>query len=43
MIIQTILRDLKYDMQNILKWFKVNSMKPNLNKFQFLILGKSTR
>ena len=43
MIIQTILRDLKYDMQNILKWFKVNSMKPNLNKFQFPILSKSTR
>ena len=43
MIIQTILKDLMYDIQNILKWFKVNSMKPNLKKFQFLILGKSTR
>ena len=43
MVIQTILRDLKYDMKNILKWFKVNSMKPNLDKLQFLILGKSTR
>ena len=40
---QTILKDLKYDMQNILKWFKVNSMKPNPKKFQFMILGKSTR
>ena len=30
-------------MQNILKWFKVNSMKPNPKKFQFMILGKSTR
>ena len=30
-------------MQNILKWFKVNSMKPNPRKFQFMILGKSTR
>ena len=30
-------------MQNILKWFKVNSMKPNPNKFQSVILGKSTR
>ena len=30
-------------MQNILKWFKVNSMKPNPKKFQFMVLGKSTR
>ena len=30
-------------MQNILKWFKVNSMKPNPQKNQFMILGKSTR
>ena len=29
-------------MQNILKWFKVNSMKPNPKKFQFMVLGKST-
>ena len=25
--LQTILKDLKYDMQNILKWFKVDSIK----------------
>ena len=30
-------------MVNILKWFKVNSMKANPRKFQFMILGKSTR
>ena len=30
-------------MQNILKWFKVNSMKLNLKKFQFMNFGKSTR
>ena len=30
-------------MQNILKWFKVNSMKPNPKKFQFMVLGRSTR
>ena len=40
--LQTTLKDLKYDMQNILKWFKVNSMKSNPKKFQFMILGKST-
>ena len=41
--LQTLLKDLKYDMQNILKWFKVNSTKPNPKKFQFMILGKITR
>ena len=41
--LQTILKDLKYDMQNILKWFKVNSMKPTPKNFQFMIFGKSTR
>ena len=41
--LQTILKDLMYDMQNILKWFKANSMKPNPKKFQFMILEKSTR
>ena len=30
-------------MVNVLKWFKVNSMKANPKKFQFMILGKSTR
>ena len=29
--------------KNILKWFKVNSMKPNPKKFQLMILGKSTK
>ena len=41
--LQTILIDLKFDMQNILKWFKINSMKPNPKKFQFMIHGCSTR
>ena len=40
--LQTTLTDLKYDMQNILKCFKVNSMKSNPKKFQFMILGKRT-
>ena len=31
--LQAILIDLKFDMQNILKWFKINSMKPNPKKF----------
>ena len=30
-------------MINVLKWFQVNSVKANLKKFQFMILGKSKR
>ena len=30
-------------MVNASKWFKMNSMKTNPKKFQFMILGKSTR
>ena len=41
--LQTILKNLKHDMVNVLKWFKVNSIKANPKKFQFMILGKSTR
>ena len=41
--LQTMLIDPKFDMQNILKWFKVNSMKPNPKKFQFMVIGSSTR
>ena len=37
------MKNLKHDMVNVLKWFKVNSMKANPKKFQFMILGKSTR
>ena len=41
--LETILKDLKFDMQNILTWFKVNSVKRNLKKFQFMVLGRRTR
>ena len=41
--LQTILKNLMHDMVNVLKWFKVNSMKANPQKFPFIILGKSTR
>ena len=41
--LQTIFKNLKHDMVNVLKWFKVNSMKASPQKFQFIILGKSTR
>ena len=38
-----ILENLKHDMKSILKWFKVNSMKANPEKFQFMILGRKNR
>ena len=40
--LQTILQKNKNDIQNILKWFKVTSMKPNPKKFQFMIFVEST-
>ena len=41
--INTILKDLRYGMVNLLRWFKENSMKANPKKFQFMILGKTSR
>ena len=40
--LQTVLKNLKH-MINVSKWFKVNSMKANPKKFQFMILDKGTR
>ena len=37
----TVISNLKYDMKNILNWFRCNSMKANPDKFQFIILGPS--
>ena len=36
----SILEDLKLDTKVILKWFRINSLKDNSGKFQFMILGK---
>ena len=41
--LQNVLKNLKHDMINVSKWFKVNSMKANQKKFQFMILDKGTR
>ena len=35
-----ILNNLEHDMKNLLYWFKINSLKANPGKFQFMILGK---
>ena len=42
-VLKTVLKNLKHDMINVSKWFKVNSMKANPKKCQFMILGKGTR
>ena len=42
-VLEIILEDLQHDMKILLNWFKINSMKPNPKKFQFMILGKGSR
>ena len=42
-VLEIILEDLQHDMKILLYWFKINSMKPNPKKFQFMILGKGSR
>ena len=37
-----IKEDLICTMKNILKWFRLNSLKANPGKFQFMILGDKT-
>ena len=32
--------NLKHNTKTILKWFRINSLKANPGKFQFMILGK---
>ena len=34
-----VFSNLKYDLRNVLNWFKINSMKTNPNKYQFLDFG----
>ena len=34
-----VFSNLKYDLRNVLDWFKINSVKTNPGKFQFLVLG----
>ena len=35
-VLEIILEDLQHDMKILLNWFKINSMKPNPKKFQFI-------
>ena len=41
--LSNILENLKHDMKILLKWFRINSLKANPGKFQFMILGKKKR
>ena len=41
-ILSDISRNLKSDSGRVLKWFKVNSLKPNPGKFQLMILRANT-
>ena len=38
--LSSTLENLKHDTKTILKWFRINSLKANPGKFQFMILGK---
>ena len=42
-VLGIILEDLQHDMKILLNLFKINSMKPNPKKIQFMILGKGSR
>ena len=33
-----VFSNIKYDLRNVLDWFKINSVKTNPGKFQFMVL-----
>ena len=37
--LQHVFSNFKYDLRNVLDWFKINSMKTNPGKFQCMVLG----
>ena len=37
--IENVILDLKTDLVGVMKWFKINSLKVNPGKFQFMVLG----
>ena len=38
--LKTVLKNLKHDVSKLLYWFKINSMKANPEKFQFIMVSK---
>ena len=43
MELSSILENLKHDTKIVLKLFRINSLKANPGKFQFMILGKKKK
>ena len=41
--LQTVVKRLTFHVKQVLTWLKVNSMKANPEKFQFMILRKTRR
>ena len=41
--LQTVFKNWAYDVKTVLAWFKINSIKANPEKFQFMILSKTRR
>ena len=41
--LEHVFSNLKYDLRNVLDWFKINSMKTNPDKFQFMVLGVKSK
>ena len=41
--LSNILENLKHDLKILLRWFRINSLQANPDKFQFIILGKKKR
>ena len=37
--IENVISDLKTDLVGVMGWFKINSLKANPGKFQFMVLG----
>ena len=40
--LKTVLENLKHDASKLLYWFKINSMKANPEKFQFMVLSQKS-
>ena len=41
--LQPVIENLTFDVKNVLTWFKIDSMKANHEKFQFMIPSKTRR
>ena len=41
--IENVISDLKTDLIGVMEWFKINSLKANPGKFQFMVLGNKDK